>query len=150
MGYYPEILDFKSKDSYQIDFYKHNPEKVNGITFNEEKEDLKCENLINIKRCTVQKDHFKGKGNDYYYIKYNGYNNIKAIAYETIPVQVMLSNNSKNNKVAIIFGIIGAIILVTITFAVIYFIFFKKKKAELEEKILKTSFNEDEQFNINK
>ena len=68
---FPNILNFTSNDSLEIDLYLEKPRDVNGITFNEYAEDLKCINLIQIKRCKVPKEHFKGKNDGYYYIKYD-------------------------------------------------------------------------------
>ena len=90
IGIYPEVLDFQSKDSYEIEIYSNSPENIIGITFNEDKEDLKCSNFGLIKRCNVEESHFDGKESDYYYIKYNGYNNTKVIAYEIMPIKVIV------------------------------------------------------------
>ena len=58
---YPNILDFTSNDSFDIDLYYNDPKNLTGITFNEEAEDLKCEDLINIKNVKYQKNILKGK-----------------------------------------------------------------------------------------
>ena len=114
----------------------------------------------------VEKDHFKGKDNGYYYLNHNGYNNIKKISCEIAPIEVILSkknkenedenendnrnnnengndiefdNDSKNDtilKLAIIVSIIVIIII-------IIFIF-HYKKSDLETEVMKTSFKYDE------
>ena len=60
---YPEILDFELNESIQIEIFTEKTNKIKGLTFNEEEKDLMCEDLPNIKRCIVEKDHFKGKDN---------------------------------------------------------------------------------------
>ena len=47
---YPNILDFTSNDSFDIDLYLDEQKNVAGVTFNQDVEDLKCENLTNILR----------------------------------------------------------------------------------------------------
>ena len=46
----------------------------------------------------MEKDHFKGKDNCYYYLNHNGYNNIKKISYEISPIKVILSKKNKENE----------------------------------------------------
>ena len=146
IGVYPEVLDFTSKNSYEIEFYIGYPQYLNGITFNEDKKDLQCSTIGNIKKCTVEKSHFKEKDSGYYYIKYDGYENQKAIAYEIQPIKVILSeddNDDDDKKLAIILILIGGVIVIIAIIVVIYF-YFKKKKSNLEEDVMKTSFKDDE------
>lgn len=79
----PEVLNFNLKDTFEIDIIIAKPAEIFGITFNEEEKDLKCENLINIKRCLVTEENFRGKNDSYYYIKYDdlNFNNKKIIFY---------------------------------------------------------------------
>ena len=146
-GVYPEVLNFASKDSYEIEFYLEFPDYLSGITFNEDKKDLQCSTIGNIKKCTVEKSHFKEKDSDYYYIKYDGYENQKAIAYEIQPIKVILSEDDNDDdddkKLAIILILIGGVIVIIAIIVVIYF-YFKKKKSNLEEDVMKTSFKDDE------
>ena len=114
---YPSLLNFTLNDSLIIDLhiycyhmpisteYKLKcPIYINGISFNENAEDLKCINLLEVKRCKVPKEHFNninGTNGEYYYIKIN--NNIdfnsKTISYSTNPIRVILPNtNNTNNK----------------------------------------------------
>ena len=148
VGNYPEVLDFKSKESCEIEIYMQNPEYIDGLTFNEEKEDLQCSNIGNLKRCIVEKSHFEGKESGYYYIKYNGYNSTKTIAYEVQPIKVILTgsdddNDSDKSLLAILLGIIGTIVVIIILIVIIYFFYFKKRKSNLEEKVINASFNDD-------
>ena len=114
---YPSVLNFTLNDSLIIDLhiycyhmpisteYKLKcPIYINGISFNENAEDLKCINLLEVKRCKVPKEHFNNinrTNDEYYYIKIN--NNIdfnsKTISYSTNPIRVILPNtNNTNNK----------------------------------------------------
>lgn len=63
---FPNFLNFTKEDLIIIDIYLEEPNGINGITFNENAEDLKCINLKKIKRCQVPKEHFKGKNDGYY------------------------------------------------------------------------------------
>lgn len=124
---YPNILNFKEKDSIEIELLMENPNYLNGITFDENSEDLKCVDSGNLKKCIVPKEHFKDPKKRYYYIKYNGYNNNKFISYENFPVEIILSEDEDDNKtLIIIFSIVGAILLIAIVFFVIRCI--KKRK----------------------
>ena len=87
---YPSVLNFTLNDSLIIDLHiycYHMPMSIkyklkcpiyiDGVSFNENAEDLKCINLLEIKRCKVPKEHFNninGTNDEYYYIKIN--NNI--------------------------------------------------------------------------
>lgn len=114
---YPSVLNFTINDSLIIDLHiycYHMPMSIkyklkcpiyiDGVSFNENAEDLKCINLLEIKRCKVPKEHFNninGTNDEYYYIKIN--NNIdfnsKTISYSTNPIRVILPNtNNTNNK----------------------------------------------------
>ena len=150
---YPNILDFTSKDLYTIDIVNEVPTSLDQITFNEEKEDLKCEDLIHIKRCNISKDHFKGKENGYYYIKYFNHNlNRKTTSFSTIPISVILTkeNNTKkterNSKKRLIyvFSIIAVFFFLVIITIFIIACYYKIKNADLKEEVLKTSFKEIE------
>ena len=128
---YPEVLDFTKKDSYKIEFISVFPNYLTGVTFNEKKEDLKCENKEMIKSCKVAKDHFEGLKTDYYYIKHDYLNN-KEILYELVPVKVILPQNSNKNSIKIISILVAIIIIIII---VIYMC--RKNSCDLKEKILK-------------
>ena len=139
---YPNILNFKEKDSIEIELLMENPNYLNGITFDENSEDLKCVDSGNLKKCIVPKEHFKDPKKRYYYIKYNGYNNNKFISYENFPVEIILSEDEDDNKtLIIIFSIVGAILLIAIVFFVIRCI--KKRKInDFEDNIGKSKLEE--------
>ena len=179
---YPEILDFTSRNSYQIEIFSRDSNLLTGITFNEKKEDLKCENNGIIKRCNITKEHFEGLKTDYYYIKRDFFNN-KEIVYEVVPIKVILpeesnksdennesnksdennennksdennennesnkSNKSKKNnkKLIMIFSILGSALVAIIIIIVIVICFYKNKNSDLKEKVLKTSFQDENQ-----
>ena len=152
---YPNTLDFTSKKLYEIDIFISDPNCLNGITFNEDEEDLKCENLINIKRCNISKDHFKGKKNGLYHIKYYNQNfKNKAKSFFTNPISVTLSKTEekKNNiterdnktKLILVISIVGGFFVLVIIAVVIIAYYYKIKNADLKEEVLKTSFKEIE------
>ena len=137
---YPEILDFTSRNSYQIEIFNGDSNLLTGITFNEKKEDLKCENNGHIKRCNVTKEHFEGLKTDYYYIMRDFFNN-KEIAYEVVPIKVILPKESNNSKkLIIIFSILGSALVAIIIIIIIVICFYKNKNSDLKENVLKTSF----------
>ena len=149
---YPSILDFTSKDNFNIYLFVFGDStNLTKFSFNE-KEDLKCEKFETTQRCTVPKKHFEGKNNGYYYIKY--YNkNLKNtyISYITNPVSVILpkKDNSENksnndNKVILVIAIVGSVVVILIIAIAIYICIFKKKNTDLKEEVLKTSFKEEE------
>ena len=142
----PEVLDFSKKDSYQIDIITEKyPDHLTGLLFNEAKQDLICENKENFKRCIVPKEHFEGLKSDYYYIM-RDYFNKKEIAYEAIPLKVILPEESNKNKLLImIIAIAGAALIAIIIIIVIVVCVCRKKNTDLKEKVLKTSFQEEEE-----
>ena len=149
---YPEILDFTSQNSYQIEIFSLDPNLLTGITFNEKKEDLKCENYGIIKRCNVTKEHFEGLKTDYYYIMRDFFNN-KEIAYEVVPVKVILpeesiKSNEGNKRLIMIFSILGsALVAIIIIIIVIVICKHKNKNSDITENVLKTQFQDKEIIN---
>ena len=154
-GIYPEILDFESNELIQIEIFAEQPNKIKGLTFNEEEKDLICEDLSNVKRCIVKETHFKGKDSGYYYLKHDGYNNAKKISYEVAQLEVILSKKDKKNEdknendddddnnIVLIISIIASVIAIIIVIVIIIFIS-KKKKSDLENKVMTTSFKYEE------
>ena len=128
---FPEVLDFTKKDSYKIEFISVFSNHLTGVTFNEKKEDLKCENKGMIKNCKVTKDHFQGLKTDYYYIKRDFLNN-KEIVYELAPIKVILPQNSYKKSIKII-SILGVIIIIIIIVICVC----RKNSCDLKEKVLK-------------
>ena len=99
---YPEIFDFTKNDSLIIEYGMEDPEKFVGITFNEEANDLTCQDIgREVKRCTVPKSHFKGKKSGYYFTKHSNHLNGKSYSYEAPPIKVIL-NDSKGNIISFI------------------------------------------------
>ena len=90
---YPETLDFKKKDSYEI-FISPG---LNNIALIENGKDLECRGGEDLKICTVPKSYFKDKNNGYYYLQHKGKegdNTINFINYETFGVNVENLGNS--------------------------------------------------------
>ena len=74
-----------------IEFFTIEPYLINGITFNEEANDLSCEILGEILKCIIPKSHFKGKKSGYYFAKQRNFIDGKFILYEIPPIKVILS-----------------------------------------------------------
>ena len=98
--HYPNILDFtKNNDTLSIDIDIREPKYYKGVTFNEDEEDLKCEEFGDkIIRCKVPKSHFKGKKSGDYFIKRNNHLKKKFASYENFPIKVILP--SKGNIIS--------------------------------------------------
>ena len=88
---YPEVLDFTIQDNITIEYWMESSEKLNGIKLNKDAPDLECENINNFKKCIVNKSHFKGKENGYYFTMYSNILNRTSISYEIPPFKVILS-----------------------------------------------------------
>jgi hypothetical protein len=156
-GIYPTILDFSTKEIIQFDLFMSEPNSLDGISFNENAENLKCDNLVNIKRCNISKDHFKGKNDEYYYLIYEiPIIKNKTISYINSPVTVILNkdNNKENNKekdndnknknwlVYIIIIALASIVIIIIILIIVCVCI--KKTDKLKDEVLKTSFNDRE------
>lgn len=141
MSFYPDVLDFSSKDSLKIVYIINSPERLTGLRFNFDSEDLKCEDFFYIKTCTVPKSHFNGKESGFFYISHKNNLNNQSISYEAAPVKVILTgsnneeknNNNKNksNTLAIVLCIIGCIILLALIILIIICV--KKKRIASSE-----------------
>ena len=138
---YPNILNFKEKDSIEIELLMENPNYLNGITFDENSEDLKCVDSGNLKKCIVPKEHFKEEKKRYYYIKYNGYNNKKFISYQNFPIKIILSENEDddddNTTLIIIISVVGIVLFIAIIIFVIRCIK-KRNSVNLEDNVKNT------------
>ena len=156
-GIYPTILDFSTKDTIQFDLFMDEPNKLDGISFNENAENLKCDNLENIKRCNISRDHFKDRNDEYYYLIYEiPFSKNKTISYINSPVTVILNkdNNKENNKekdndnknknwlVYIIIIALASIVIIIIILIIVCVCI--KKTDKLKDEVLKTSFNDRE------
>ena len=119
---FPMILDFYLDDSLFIYFYTKDNEYINEIKLNPDaNEDLICDNINNMKKCLVPKNHFDEKNNKYYYIYYKNIFNNFIKFYELSPIEVILPetkeiiikiNNINNNK-TIDIGQKGALSFIT-------------------------------------
>lgn len=111
---YPDVLDFRTNDSLSIYYYMEEASGLDGITFNENSNDLECENLNKkIKKCTVNKDHFVQNINKFYFTKHTNHLNGKSISYEAPPIKVIVKSSIKTFIIVllIIFGIVGLLVL---------------------------------------
>ena len=96
---YPQILNFTKNDTLYIYYSNESPRRFNGITFNENAEDLSCEILENkLKRCVVPKSHFEGKESGYYFTKHTNHLDSKSINYEVDPVYVFLDDPEESEE----------------------------------------------------
>ena len=67
---YPETIDFSSKDSYIMKILTGMPQRLLGIKFNENGEELECSDKIALKECKLPKSHFNESG---YYLVHHKY-----------------------------------------------------------------------------
>ena len=147
---YPEVLNFTQKDTFIIRFFIYFPSIYTGITFNENSKDLKCEDFhsTSIKKCIIEKSHFKGKESGFYYTKFTNRNtNKKVIAYESIPIQVILpiensSNNDNSSNIILISIIISICALILIGIIICIYIKKRKNTTDLKEEIINDSLKE--------
>ena len=101
-------------DSLNIYYYVKDASSLNGITFNENSNDLECKNLDkNIKKCSVNKDHFVQNVNKYYFTKHTNHLNGKSNSYEAPPIKVIVKSSFKTFVIVllIICGIVGLLVL---------------------------------------
>ena len=87
---YPEILDFTEEDSLVIYFFTTMANLINNIRINEDGEDLKCQDIVDIKKCIVTRNHFKDKKNGYYLIHYKNNANKYVTLYDSFGVDVVI------------------------------------------------------------
>ena len=93
---YPRVLDFKKNNgplyiNYQLG---ENPDSFKGLTFNVEKDDLKCQTILeSTMRCEVPKSHFQGKTDGYYFHQLSNNLDKKSIRYELSPMKVFVGDS---------------------------------------------------------
>ena len=120
---YPEELNFTSKDILTIKLKTEQPHLLNEIKLNNNSNsNLECKNGIQMKECTVSKDHFKSSG--YYNIYYKNSFGYNSISYEISPIQVSLKEEGEgktpeekgsSNLAGILAGsIIGGVVVIGI------------------------------------
>ena len=93
--YYPKVLDFtKNNGNISVFYSVDNPGYLNGFTYNEDVQDLFCEiKGKEMKKCEVNREHFKGKGSGLYFLKHRNHLGNKTISYEIQPIKVILKSN---------------------------------------------------------
>ena len=101
---FPKTLDFISKDSITIEYWMENPNDSKLIKLNPDGNDLECTvDSKKLKRCTVNKSHFKNKKSGYYFTHHPNHLNKSIIYYESSSInvilkEVILSFKEENNK----------------------------------------------------
>ena len=87
---YPEILDFTEEESLVLYFFTTKANLINHIKLNEDGEDLECQDIEDIKKCIVTRNHFKDKKNGYYLIHYKNNANKYITVYDTFGIDVVV------------------------------------------------------------
>ena len=91
----PYTLDFSLMNEIIIEFTMKNPENSKGLRLiQDSKENLDCEDLTFIKRCTINKNYFKGKKSDFYYLYHLNHLNELSRFYELSPFEVILPSDT--------------------------------------------------------
>ena len=91
---FPEILDYSKSDAdIEVYFAVERVDRIGGIRLNVDKNDLVCQDIVNIKKCKVPKSHFEGKQEGYYPIRHINNNRVYAIDFEALGVQVKLTDS---------------------------------------------------------
>ena len=94
LGSYPKILDFTTKDSFDLYIFTTMANLINNIRFNENAEDLQCQDIEDIKKCIVTKNHFKGKKSGYHLIHYKNNAQNYTTIYYSFGVDVILPDET--------------------------------------------------------
>ena len=111
--YYPKVLDFtKNFGNITIFFSIGDPFGDEGLTFNEEENDLFCQPYYLLKRCNVSKEHFKGKKNGLYFIKHSNHLGKKTINYEVPPIKVILGSKGNIIPFTLIYSFVLFLIMI--------------------------------------
>jgi len=95
---FPYALNFTKKDTLYIDLYSEGISNLKGITLNQNKGELSCQNQNRFLRCTVPKSHFEGAKDKYYFIKHNNHLNSKSTYYEISPIEIILNSSGPDSK----------------------------------------------------
>ena len=93
---YPRVLDFKKNNGplYINYLLGENSDSFKGLTFNVEKDDLKCQTISeSTMRCEVPKSHFQGKTDGYYFHQLSNNLDKKSIRYELSPMKVFVGDS---------------------------------------------------------
>ena len=164
LGIIPSVLNFTEKNSILIEIFfdlSDHPENLPEVTFNESAKDLECQNLVNVKKCIVPKNHFSQNKSGYYSFMHNYINEeSKYKSYEIFPLKVDFpinpntGGNEDENKnfnngnttlkivlpIVIVFGVI-------IIGAVVYLCIRRRRKRE-DGALFDSSQNEEKQILI--
>ena len=164
LGIIPSVLNFTEKNSILIEIFfdlSDHPENLPEVTFNESAKDLECQNLVNVKKCIVPKNHFSQNKSGYYSFMHNYINEeSKSKSYEIFPLKVDFpinpntGGNEDENKnfnngnttlkivlpIVIVFGVI-------IIGAVVYLCIRRRRKRE-DGALFDSSQNEEKQILI--
>ena len=97
LNVYPETLDFTKKDSFEIYINTQMNTLINNIRLNPDGEDLKCKDIENYKKCTVDKSHFKDKKTGYYLIHHKNNVGKYTTNYESFGINVILPGGDSGN-----------------------------------------------------
>ena len=87
---YPEILDFTKEESLVIYFFTTKANRFNHIKINKDGEDLECQDIEDIKKCIVTRNHFKDKKNGYYFIHYKNNANKYIPIYDSFGIDIVV------------------------------------------------------------
>ena len=89
---YYKLLDFREKEVYEIFYYMKNPNEIKNIRLNDDlNDDLYCTDNNKVKTCIINKNHFQGKGNGFYYTSYKNKCGYRNILYEFSPIKIILN-----------------------------------------------------------
>ena len=88
---YQNYLNLTFEEYLTVDFIMDNPHLMKKIKLNPDSNDeLKCDNLVGMKRCYVPEEHFKGKKSGYYYLYHSNHLNEISIDLSADPIYVEL------------------------------------------------------------
>ena len=97
--YHPKVLDFtKTNGPIFVIYHIYEPDNLKGFTYNEDEEDLKCQNFERNKKCEITKEHFKGKKNGLYFLKQTNHLGNKSTNYEIPPIKVIVEESPAPSK----------------------------------------------------
>ena len=87
---YPNKLDFNSADFIVIRYIMTSPSLSKNVKINPESDELNCENLDGMKKCTVPYIHFLSKESGVYYTHHSNHKDGYSIYYESSPINIIL------------------------------------------------------------
>jgi hypothetical protein len=93
---FPDILDYTKKDSYKV-IFGGGVSYLKGLAIEPNLKDLDCYYDKIYINCTVPKSYFEGQKNGYYYAYQKNHEGGKSPCYETAPIKVILTDDSKSS-----------------------------------------------------